>query len=177
MVLGSSTTGAADEMVLAKVAVKVAAHSSAPVVVVPRRRSGEPTDRPMVAVLGVGDRADDEAVATFAATAAQRSGVSLSVMQTRPSADHIAASWVDDPDAWAERFPGLAVEHSDLPAARANQVLAAACPSPLLVISTGHGTLLHRSLDGPHLWLLRHCTSPMALVPPAHRREEHAASG
>jgi len=182
VVLGSSTTGAADEMVLAKVAVKVAAHSAAPVVVVPRRRGGEPADLPMVAVLGVGEGADDEAVALFAATAAQRSGVALSVMQTRASGHAAAASWVDDPDAWAERFPGLEVEHSELPAARANQVLGAACPSPLLVISAGHGTLLHRSLDGPHLWLLRHCTSPMALIPPAHRREhevpeEHAASG
>ena len=174
VVLGSSTTGAADEMVLAKLAAKVAAHSPAPVVVVPRRRGGEPADRPMVAVLGVGEGADDEAVATFAATAAQRSGVPLSVMQTRASGHAAAATWVDDPDAWAERFPGLEVEHSELPAARANQVLGEACPSPLLVISAGHGTLLHRSLDGPHLWLLRHCTSPMALVPPAHRREHDA---
>jgi hypothetical protein len=39
------------------------------------------------------------------------------------------------------------------------------------VLSAGHGTLLHRDLDGPHLWLLRHCTSPMALVPPVHRPE------
>jgi hypothetical protein len=39
------------------------------------------------------------------------------------------------------------------------------------VISAGHGTLLHRSLDGPHRWLLRHCTSPMALVPAVHRPE------
>jgi hypothetical protein len=72
---------------------------------------------------------------------------------------------------WAQRFPGLEVQHSELPAARANQVLGATCPSPLLVISAGHGTLLHRSLDGPHRWLLRHCTSPMALVPAVHRPE------
>jgi hypothetical protein len=39
------------------------------------------------------------------------------------------------------------------------------------VISAGRGSLLHRSLDGTHLWLLRHCTSPMALVPKVHRRE------
>jgi len=91
-------------------------------------------------------------------------------------------SWVDEPAAWAERFPGLEVQHSELPAARANQVLGAACPSPLLVISAGHGTLLHRSLDGPHRWLLRHCTSPIALVPSVHRpesrsREEAGAPG
>jgi hypothetical protein len=126
-----------------------------------------------VAILGVGDRADDEAVALFAATTAQRSGVPLMLMQTRSAQQNVAASWVNDPAAWADRFPGLEVQRSELPDARANQVLGAACPSPLLVISAGHGTLLHRSLDGPHLWLLRHCTSPLALVPPLDR-SEHA---
>jgi nucleotide-binding universal stress UspA family protein len=173
VVLGSSTTGAADEMVLAKLAARVAAHSPAPVVVVPRRRGPQPDGRPAVAILGVGDRADDEAVALFAATTAQRSGVPLMLMQTRSAQQNVAASWVNDPAAWADRFPGLEVQRSELPDARANQVLGAACPSPLLVISAGHGTLLHRSLDGPHLWLLRHCTSPLALVPPLDR-SEHA---
>jgi hypothetical protein len=41
-----------------------------------------------------------------------------------------------------------------------------------MVISAGSGSLLHRTLDGPHRWLLRHCTSPMALLPPVHRREQ-----
>jgi len=172
MVLGSSATGAADEMVLAKLAARVAAHSPAPVIVVPRRRGGEPVDRPVVAVLGVGEPADDEAAATFAATAAQRFGVPVSVLQTRASHSSGPSSWVDDLSRWAERYPDLEVEHTDLPAARANQVLGEACPSPLMVISAGHGTLLHRSLDGPHLWLLRHCTSPMALVPSV-RRADH----
>jgi hypothetical protein len=50
------------------------------------------------------------------------------------------------------------------------------------VLSAGQGSMLHRSLDGQHRWLLRHCTSPMALVPPAHRadveeREEIVATG
>jgi hypothetical protein len=141
------------------------------VIVVPRRRGGEPTDRPVVAVLGVGEPADDEAAATFAATAAQRFGVGVSVLQTRASRSG-TRNWVDDLGAWAERYPDLEVEHSNLPAARSNQVLGEACPSPLMVISAGHGTLLHRSLDGPHLWLLRHCTSPMALVPSV-RQAEH----
>jgi hypothetical protein len=58
-------------------------------------------------------------------------------------------------------------------------VLGETCPSPLMVISAGHGTLLHRSLDGTHLWLLRHCTSPMALIPAVHRsdREESGTPG
>ena len=182
VVLGSSTTGAPDEMVLATVAARVAARSPVPVVIVPRRRGGEPRGRPAVAILGVGERADDEAVALFAATAAQRSGLPLSVLQTRPSRQTVPESWVDDPAVWAQRFPGLEVQHSELPAARANQVLGATSPSPMLVISAGHGTLLHRSLDGPHRWLLRHCTSPIALVPPVHRtehenHEEGVASG
>ncbi|TFV90600.1 universal stress protein [Blastococcus sp. CT_GayMR16] len=179
VVLGSSTTGAADEMVLATMAAKVAARSPAPVVIVPRRRGAEPEGRPAVAVLGVGDRADDEAVALFAAATAQRSGVPLSVLQTRSSGRTVPASWVDDLDEWAQRFPDLTVQHSELPAARANQVLRATCPSPLIMISAGHGTLLHRSLDGPHLWLLRHCTSPMALIPPTdrHARGEAAPPG
>jgi nucleotide-binding universal stress UspA family protein len=175
MVLGSSATGAADEMVLAKLTARVAAHSPVPVIVVPRRRGGEPAERPVVAVLGVGEPADDEVTATFAATAAQRFGVPVSVLQTRASRSTAPSGWVDDLSAWAERFPDLEVSHSDLPAARANQVLGEACPSPLMVISAGHGTLLHRSLDGPHLWLLRHCTSPMALVPSVRQGEHETA--
>jgi nucleotide-binding universal stress UspA family protein len=182
VVLGSSTTGAADEFVLASVAVRVAAGSPQPVVVVPRRRGGEPTARPAVAVLGGGDRADDEAVAAFAATEADRFGVGLSVLQTRPARRTVPDSWVDDPAEWRRRFPDLDVDQTDLPAARADQVLRASCPSPLVVIGVGHGTLLHRTLDGPHRWLLRHCTSPMALVPEAQRtgeesREEIEAPG
>jgi nucleotide-binding universal stress UspA family protein len=182
VVLGSSTTGAADEMVLATVAARVAAGSPAPVVVIPRRRGSDPTGRPVVAVLGGGDRADDEAVALFAAAAAVRFGDPLSLLYTRSQQQNVAASWVDDPAEWAERFAGLEIQRADLPSARANQVMGAACPSPLLVISAGQGSLLHRSLDGPHLWLLRHCTSPMALVPSVHRAgraggEEVAAQG
>jgi nucleotide-binding universal stress UspA family protein len=169
LVLGSSTTGAADEMVLATVAARVAGRSPVPVVVVPRRRGPAQAGRPVVAILGVGDRADDEAVALFAATEAQETEVPLELMQTRPPQQEVAASWVDDDGAWTQRFPGLDVQRSELPAARANQVLAAACPTPLLVISAGRGTLLHRSLDGSHRWLLRHCTSPLALVPPVQR--------
>jgi nucleotide-binding universal stress UspA family protein len=174
VVLGSSTTGAADELVLASVAVGVAARSPAPVIVVPRRRGADPADRPTVAVLGVGEQADDELVATFAATAAQRSGSSLTILQTRTPRRAVTGSWVDDPAEWEERFPGLSIRHTELPAARADQVLGAACPSPMLVISAGHGGLLHRSLDGPHRWLLRHCTSPMALIPPSDRTERPA---
>jgi hypothetical protein len=171
MVLGSSATGAADEMVLATVATRVASRSPAPVVVVPRRRGQLEAGRPVVAILGVGDRADDEAVASFAAGAAQREGLPLSLLQTRSPQQNVAASWVDDDDAWAERFPDLQLTRSDLPSARANQVLGAASPSPLMVMSAGHGTLLHRSMDGPHRWLMRHCTSPMALVPSVRAAE------
>jgi nucleotide-binding universal stress UspA family protein len=182
VVLGSSTTGAADELVLASVTVRVAARSPQPVVVVPRQRLGGADDRPAVAVLGVGDRADDEAVAAFAAEAAQRFGVGLMVLQTRPPRRSVGDSWVDDADQWQQRYPGLPVSRSELPAPRADQVLGATCPAPLLVISAGSGTLLHRGMDAPHRWLLRHCTSPMALVPAVHRsnqdpREEIVALG
>ncbi|HLM05772.1 MAG TPA: universal stress protein [Blastococcus sp.] len=170
LVLGSSTTGAADELVLASVALRVAARSTQPVVVVPRQRT-EPAGRPAVAVLGVGDGADDEAVALFAADAAQRSGVGLSVLQTRPPRRAVP-SWVDDDEEWGRRFPDLEVHRSELPAARADHVLRATCPSPLLVISAGESGLLHRTLDNSHRWLLRHCTSPMALVPPVHRSQQ-----
>ncbi|MFD2091715.1 universal stress protein [Blastococcus deserti] len=172
LVLGSSTTGAADELVLASVAVHVGARSPQPVVVVPRQRPGGAEERPVVAVLGVGDRDDDDAVATFAAAAAERSGVGLTVLQTRPPRHSAGPSWVDDLDEWHRRYPGLSVSHSDLPAPRADQILRATCPAPLLAISAGTGGLLHRDLDGPHRWLLRHCTSPMALIPPVHRPEE-----
>ena len=174
VVLGSSATGAADELVLASVAVRVAARSPQPVVVVPRRRPGEPVERPVVAVLGVGDRADDEAVAAFAADAAAREGTGLTVLQTRSHRHGVPDSWVDDDAEWAARHPDLRMTRGDLPAARADQVLSASCPSPLLVISAGTGTLLHRHLDGPHRWMLRHGTSPIALVPPVHRRDQSA---
>ena len=69
----------------------------------------------------------------------------------------------------------------ELPGARADRVLAATCPATLLVISAGTGGLLHRNLDGPHRYLMRHCTSPMALIPSEHRsgsdEREHVAAG
>lgn len=181
LVLGSSTTGAADEMVLASVTLRVAARSVPPVVVVPRQKGGPGSGRSVVAVLGIGDGDDDGAVAEFAARAADRARTGLSVLQTRP-AGRGASSWTDDPDRWRERFPELEASFTSLPGASAGDVLSAACPAPLVVMSTGHGTLLHRSLDAPHRWLLRHCTSPMALVPQVHRadrlpREEIIAVG
>ena len=170
VVLGSSTTGAADEWVLASVAVRVAAKSPQPVVVVPRKRSSAPAHRPVAAVLGVGDPEDDEPVLAFAAAAAERAGTPLAVLQTR-TASTVTGGPTEDPQEWERRFPGLEVRRKELPGASANQVLGSTCPAPLIVLSAGHGTLLHRSLDGPHRWLLRHCTSPMALVPPVHRPE------
>jgi nucleotide-binding universal stress UspA family protein len=171
VVLGSSTTGAADELVLAPVGARLAARSPQPVVVVPRQRSGPPVGRPVVAVLGIGDPEDDEAVAEFAATAARRAGVPLTVLQTRPAGRTEAATWTDVPAEWSRREPDLEVHRVDLPRASAGDLLSAACPAPLLVLSAGHGHLLHRTVDGPHRWLLRHCTSPMVLVPPVQRSE------
>ena len=163
-------------------ALRVAARSPQPVVVVPRRPH-EPGDHPTAAVLGVGDREDDEAVATFAAEAAERSGdAGLTLLQSRPARRTVPDSWVDDLDEWQRRYPQLSVSRSELPAARADRMLAATCPAPLLVISAGTRGLLHRNLDGPHRYLMRHCTSPMALIPPVHRsgvepREEVPARG
>jgi nucleotide-binding universal stress UspA family protein len=170
VVLGSSTTGAADEWVLASVVLRVGTRSPAPVVVVPRQRSGSPAPRPVTAVLGVGDPEDDEAVLTFAGAAAERAGTPLAVLHTRTGRT-ATGGLAEDPQEWARRFPGLEVRRTELPGASASQVLGATCPALLIVLSAGHGTLLHRSLDGPHRWLLRHCTSPMALVPPVHRPE------
>ncbi|WP_029429742.1 hypothetical protein [Blastococcus sp. URHD0036] len=49
------------------------------------------------------------------------------------------------------------------------RLITAACPTPLLLLTAGHGGLLHRPVDFLHRWLLRHCTSPMELLPPAGR--------
>ena len=171
VVLGTSTTGAVDEWVPARVAVRVAGRSPRPVVLVPRRPGAASADLPVTAVLGVGDPEDDDRVAAFAAESAQRAGSALTVLQTRKSRGQTADRWTEHGSEWAARFPGLEVHRRDLPGATPAQVLATTCPAPLVVLSAGHGTLLHRDLDGPHLWLLRHCTSPMALVPPAHRPE------
>ncbi len=170
VVLGKSTTGAADEWVLAPVAVKVAARSPRPVVLVPRPR-GDVAGRPVSAVLGVGEPADDDLVAEFAAEAAQRAGTPLSVLQIRRQRSPAPDDWTQEDSEWERRFPGLEVRRRELPRATAAEVLGAASPAPLMVLSAGHGSLLHRELDGPHRWLLRHSTSPMALVPPAHRPE------
>ena len=168
VVLGSSATGAADEMILAPVALRVAARSPHPVTIVPRQRGNALAGRPVVALLGVGDADEDGAVAEYAAAAATRFGTRVSVLQTRP-AGHGPSSWADDPDQWRERYPDLEVDRTELPGGSGGDILSVACPTPLLVMSTGRGTLLHRSsLDAPHRWLLRHCTSPMALVPQVH---------
>jgi hypothetical protein len=74
VVLGIATTGAADEMVLASVAQKVAARSPRPVVVVPRSRPGGTGSRPHGAVLGLGAQDDDGPLADLAAEEALRAG-------------------------------------------------------------------------------------------------------
>lgn len=170
VVLGKSTTGAADEWVLAPVAVRVTARSPRPVVVVPRQR-GTTTDRPVAAVLGIGDPGDDERVAEFAAEAARRSGTPLRVLRISKPRPPVPGGWTEEESEWRQRFPDLEVLRTELPGATAEQMVGATCPAPLIVLSAGHGSLLHRDLDGPHRWLLRHCTSPMALVPPVHRPE------
>jgi nucleotide-binding universal stress UspA family protein len=170
VVLGSSTTGALDELVRAPVGARLAARSPSPVVVVPRQRSGTPTDRPVAAVLGIGDPEDDEAVAAFAAAEARRAGLPLTLVQTR-APDRPAAGWVDDLAEWSRREPGLNVNRIELPRASAAELVWATCPSPLLVVSAGPDRMLHRTVDGMHRWLLRHCTSPTAFVPPVRRRE------
>jgi nucleotide-binding universal stress UspA family protein len=181
VVVGIATTGAADELILAPVAQRVAARSPQPVVVVPRRPGGEPFRRPIVAVLGLGYPEDDEPVAQFGAEAARRSGVPLSIVETTFHRT-AAGNYLHDPDRWPQRFPDLDIRYSRLPRVTPGQLLSATCPTPLVVITAGHGSFLHRTLDGPHRWLLRHCTSPMALVPPVHRpeltpREEIVAVG
>ena len=175
LVLGISTTGAIDELVRAAVAQRVVARSDTPVVVVPRSRSSVPAGRPVAAILGLGDPEDDEPVVAWAADAARRSGAPLTVLQPRRDGGVPAVDW-------QARLPDLAVDARDLPGATPDDLLKAVCPAPVMVLSVGHGTFLHRLLDGPHRYLLRHCTSPLALIPPVHRperepREEIVAVG
>ncbi|HEX2074673.1 MAG TPA: universal stress protein [Geodermatophilus sp.] len=169
LVLGIVTTGAADELVVAPVAQRIAAQSSRPVVVVPRRRGPDDTARPLVAVVGLNEREDDEPVAAFAAEAARLQGRPLTVLNLRRHAQDTPDDWTLDPAAWAERFPGLEVRTQHLPGASASRLIGETCPTPLMILSAGHGGLLHRPLDSMHRWLLRHCTSPMAMLPPIHR--------
>lgn len=172
LVLGIATTGAVDELVLAPVAQHVVAGSPRPVVVVPRPRSAAAAGRPLVAVLGLGEPVDDEPVATEAAAAAVRLGTPLTVLHAggdRPG-------WTADPGAWAARYPDLDATHAPLARVTGSRLVAAACPTPLLLLTAGHGGLLHRPLDGLHRWLLRHCTSPVQMVPSPSRptgREPH----
>ncbi|MGY1773580.1 universal stress protein [Blastococcus sp. SYSU D00813] len=179
LVLGISTTGALDELVLAPVAQHVVAGSPRPVVVVPRPRSAADAGRPLVAVLGLGEPADDEPVATEAAAAAVRLGRPLTVLH----AGGARPGWTADPAEWASRYPDLDAMHTPLAAVSGSRLAAAACPTPLLLLTAGHGGLLHRPLDGLHRWLLRHCTSPMQLMPSPSRptgrepREEVVAIG
>jgi hypothetical protein len=114
----------------------------------------------VVAVVGLGEPADDEPVLEFAAATARRSGAPLSVLRTRPTGEDAAADL-------SERFADLDVSVIELQHAPRHRLLAEACPTPLLVLPEGRGSRLHRNPDGTHRWLLRHCTSPMALIPPA----------
>ncbi len=176
VVLGIATTGAIDELIAAPVAQRVAAHSGTPVVVVPRSRTPVPDDRPVAAVLGLGDPEDDEPVVEFAAAMARRSGAPLLV--ARPHGRRAGVAETD----WADRYSDLDVDVQDVPGGTPHDLLKAVCPTPLMVLSAGHGNLLHRSLDGAHRYFLRHCTSPMALIPPVRRadadpREEVVAVG
>jgi nucleotide-binding universal stress UspA family protein len=168
LVLGISTTGAADELVLASLTQRVAARSTQPVAVVPRTRSDghrpgradSAKERPVVAVRGLGDDGDDHAVISFAAAAARRTGRPLSVVDLRPG----AAPADDD---WAQELGDLEVNTTALPGADGVSLLRSVGPAPLLVLATGHTARFHRALDRRHRWLLRHCTCPMALVPPS----------
>jgi hypothetical protein len=155
-------------MVLAPVAEKVVARSTTPVVVVPRPRGGTAEERPVTALLGLGFPEDDEPVAAWAADAARRTDAPLTVVQTRGGAQ------VED---WAARFDDVDATVRDLRGASPGDLLLAVGPAPLIVFSVGHGSFLHRSLDGPHRFLLRHCTSPMALIPAARRAEPEQREG
>jgi nucleotide-binding universal stress UspA family protein len=167
IVLGIATTGSFDELVAAPVAQRVAAHSRTPVVVVPRPRGPVPQERPVVAILGLGDPDDDEPVVRWAADQARRSGTSLTVLSPRTRRAGAAA-----PVDWPERHPDLEVSVQDVPGVDPRELLRAVCPSPVVVLGAGHGSFLHRLLDGPHRYLLRHCTSPLAMIPPVHRPED-----
>jgi nucleotide-binding universal stress UspA family protein len=173
LVLGSSATGAADELVFAPVVLRVSARSPRPVVVVPRLRGRTDPARPVLAVLGIGEPADDEAVATFAAEAAQLAGVGLTVMQTRTARRGAPPGGEGLSAGWQHRLPG-AVTTVALPGATPSQLLSAASSSPLMVLSAGRDSSLHRSPDSAHRWLLRHCTFPMALVPAVRGRHRDA---
>jgi nucleotide-binding universal stress UspA family protein len=156
LVLGISTTGVADELVLASLTQRVCAQASRPVVVVPRAGAATASDRPVVAVLGPDEPADDAAVVSFAADTARRTGRTLTLLDLREGGT--------SDDVWRETLGQLQVERTSLPHAAAVTILEEVCPTPLLVLSTGHAARFHR-LDRLHRWLLRHCTSPMALVP------------
>jgi nucleotide-binding universal stress UspA family protein len=157
LVLGISTTGAVDELVLASLTQRVAARSTRPVAVVPRSRPEDTTRRPVVALVAR-DGAAGDAVAAFAAAAARRAGRPLCLLDTRDAAPANA-------DRWAGRFPDIEVRHISMPGASAVDLLDTACPTPLLVLPAGRPRLLHPSPERLHRWLLRHCTCPMALVP------------
>jgi nucleotide-binding universal stress UspA family protein len=173
VVLGISTTGAPDELVLAPVAEKVVARSPTPVVVVPRPRRTTPTGLPVVALLGLGDPDDDTRGAVWAAGAARSGGTPLTVVETKGGRGNGEVASVD----WAERFSDLDVAVRDMPGVSPGDLLLGTGPATLVVFSAGHGGFLHRLLDGPHRYLLRHCTSPMALVPSVHRSEGEPREG
>jgi len=76
-------------------------------------------------------------------------------------------------ESLAELGVAMSVEFmptSPLPSLEAAvDLLDAACPTPLLVLSAGRDSRFHHGLDRRRRWLLRHSTSPLALVPPAQR--------
>jgi hypothetical protein len=168
LVLGISTTGAADELVTARVAQRVLARAPQPVVVVPRPGADGAPGRPVVAVLGLGGAADDEAVTAFAAAAARRAGRPLELVDTRTGTPAETGGTADPAD--------LEVRRTRLPNPPPHRLLAATCPTPLLVVPAAHGGRLAR-LDALHRQLLRHCTSPMAMAPVARPPADPVPAG
>ncbi len=110
---------------------------------------------------------DDEPVLRWAAAEARRWRAPLTVLRPRTRRSGGA-----DPVDPAVHAPEVEVTVRDVPGVDPRELLRAASPAPLLVLGAGHGSFLHRLLDGPHRYLLRHCTSPLALVPPVHRPED-----
>lgn len=181
VVLGTRGRGGFTGLLLGSVSIAVAAHASAPVVVV--RGDASPSDTAPV-VVGVDGGPEGEAALDFAFDEAVRRRVGLVAVHAwgEPLVDPYVAEYVDWDDieasertvlddalaAWTAKYPDVAVDRvvvRDTPAAAL--VLRSAEAALVVVGSRGRGAVRGLLLGSVGQAVLHHASVPVAVVRPA----------
>lgn len=171
VVVGSHGTSGIAALVLGSVADHLVAHSTRPLLVVPER-DGDP-DGP--GLLGVDGSDANQPAVEYAFAAAERHGrgiVALSAVDghSTASADRALAPAETDMfrDAirpWAEKYPGVPVEHRIVERSPGAELVQASDTASLTVVgSRGHGDIARLLLGSVSRHVSRYARSPVAVV-------------